>query len=218
MVVARNILEHIPSPGSFVKDIASALKQDGSFVIEVPAGEYFVENGILGTIVPEHPCYFGKKSLERLLGCYFVLVIVEERGATIHALASFPHRDGDGKYATANTTRLKGGEQARRMRYDAVWKAIGSDAVDIFGANTCALELIVAGAIRTGRIDKVYDDDPRKWGKHLVNTDRAVFPRNEFRGQRQRKVIVCSYTHRQSIADYITKQNNIAVMLYGDNE
>ena len=218
MVVARNILEHIPSPRQFVRDIASTLKLDGSLVLEVPAGEHFIGNGILGTIVPEHPCYFGKKSLERLLEGYFAVVAVEEHGATIRALASFPQESNDSKDATVSAIRLKGGGRTRQARYDAVREAIGNEEVDIFGANTCALELIAAGAIRTGRIDKVYDDDPRKWGKHLVNTDRAVFPRNEFRGQRQRKVIVCSYTHRRSIAEYIAKQGSIAVMLYGDDE
>lgn len=221
MVVARNILEHIPRPRQFVRDIASTLKQDGSLVVEVPAGEYFVGNGILGTIVPEHPCYFGERSLERLLEGYFAVVVVEEHGATIRALASFPQEGNDSKDATADATRLKGGGRTRRARYDAVQRAIRGDNVDIFGANTCALELIAAGVVKVKQVRKVYDDDPRRWGRYLVNTDLAVFPRNVLKSrlfQPPRRVLVCSYTHRQSIANYITKQNSIAVKLYGDDE
>jgi len=221
MIVARNILEHIPAPRQFVRDIASTLKQDGSLVVEVPAGEHFISNGILGTIVPEHPCYFGERSLERLLEGYFAVVMVEEHGATIRALASFPQDSNDSKDTTVYATRLKGGGQMRQARYDAVWRTIRKERVDVFGANTCALELIATGAIRVARIGRVYDDDPRKWDRYLVNTNLAVFPRNVLKRRLfrpPRKVLVCSYTHRRSIADYITKQNNIAVMLYGDDE
>jgi len=221
MVIARNILEHIPSPRSFVRDIASTLKQDGSLVLEVPAGEYFIGNGILGTIVPEHPCYFGRKSLERLLEGYFAVVVVEEHGATIRALASFPQESDGSKDAIVDTTRLKGGGRTRQARYDAVQRTVRWENVDIFGANTCALELIAAGAVRAEQVVKIYDDDPRRWDRYLVNTDRAVLPRNALKRwslQPPRKMLVCSYTHRQSIAEYITKQNSIAVMLYGDNE
>lgn len=218
MIVARNILEHIPMPRQFVKGIASTLKRDGALVLEVPAGEHYIRNGILGTIVPEHPCYFGQGSLKRLLGNHFTTTVVEENRATIRASASFPQHGSVDTEPITDITQLRTGERIRQMRYDAVKKAAGNEKVDIFGANTCALELISAGAVKVEQIDRAYDDDPRRWGRYLVNTNLIVRPRTFIDERRRRKVIVCSYTHRRSIADYITKQNNIAVMLYGDDE
>lgn len=220
MVVARNILEHISSPSQFVKDTASVLKENGAVVLEVPAGEYFVENGILGTIVPEHPCYFGEESLERLLLNSFEIAVAEASGAAIRTLALLPRsrsRDDSVFMIVANAARLRSGEQKRQERYDAIGKAIGGKKVDIFGANTCTLELIAVGAIRTEQVSKVYDDDPRRWGRYLINTDLTVYPRDALVGRR-RKVLVCSYSHRQPIADYITSTGNIPIKLYGDDE
>lgn len=216
MVVARNILEHVPSPGQFVEDTTIPLKRDGTLVLEVPAGEHFIRNGILGTIVPEHPCYFGKDSLERLLGNCFKEIEVEEGRATIRARASFPHPASGGREVVADTTQLRAGGQIRQRRHETVREAIGDGKVDIFGANTCALELIAAGTVKLEQVDRVYDDDPRRWGRYLVNTDLVVRPRSAI-GERQ-KVIVCSYTHRWSIADYIVERNSAAVKLYGDDE
>jgi SAM-dependent methyltransferase len=219
MIVARNILEHITSPSQFIRDIALSLKSDGAVILEVPAGEHYIRNGILGTIVPEHSCYFGKGSLERLLGDHFATVVIEEDKATIRALAHLPCDDIGSEGDITDATLLRIGGQIRQARYDAVREATESERVDIFGANTCTLELIAAGAIRIEQIDMVYDDDPRRWGRYLVNTNLVVSPRGTLRGWRRRqKVLVCSYTHRRPIADYITKQKNIAVKLYGDEE
>jgi len=218
MVVARNILEHIPSPSQFVKGVASTLKQDGAFVLEVPAGEHCIRNGILGTIVPEHPCYFGRDSLERLLGDHFTTITLEESGATIRAVAFYPYRSKSGEGGDIDATQLRTGVQIRQTRYDAIQKAVDGEKVDIFGANTCTLELIAAGAVKTEQIGEIYDDDPRRWGRYLVNTNLIVSPRSAISKGKRQKVLVCSYTHRQSIAEYVTKQNRTAVKLYGDEE
>lgn len=221
MIVARNVLEHIASPNQFVKNVASSLAWSGAFVLEVPAGEHYIRNGILGTIVPQHPCYFGKDSLERLLGNHFTIVSVEEDKATIRARASYPRQDKgehNRKRDTVRATWLGTGEQVRRTRYTTVRKAVGNEKVAVFGANTCAMELISTGTVRVEQIDKAYDDDHHKWGRYLVNTSIAVLPRSALSGEGRRKVLVCSYTHRQPIANYITEQNSIAVKLYGDDE
>lgn len=218
MVIARNVLEHTTSPNQFVRDAASTLKRNGAFVVEVPAGEHYIRDGILGTIVPQHPCYFGTYSLQRLLGDHFKAATIEENRATICALASTPSHSGVRKEAVTDATQLRLGELKRQMRYDAARRAVEDETVDIFGANTCALELLSTGAIKTEQVDRVYDDDPHKWGRYLVNTDLVVSPRTALGTRKQRKVLVCSYTHRRSLADYITRQNNIAVLLYGDDE
>lgn len=218
IIIARNILEHIPSPVGFVAGIASTLKQNGAFVLEVPAGERSIRNGILGTVVPEHPCYYGKRSLGKLLGRHFLSTNIAGDRATIRATACFPDHGDDDKETALSASRLIAGKRIRQARYDVVREDVGDERVDIFGANTCTLELIAAGAVRVEQIDKVYDDDPRKWGKYLVNTSLVVLPRSAISEGKQRRMLVCSYTHRQSITEYITKQNNIAVKLYGDDE
>jgi len=218
LIVARNILEHIAFPNQFVRGVAASLKQNGAFALEVPAGEHYIRNGILGTIVPQHPCYFGKDSLKRLLENHFATVIAEDDRATIRALASVPCPSNNSKEVVSDITQLRTGERKRQTRYDAVRKIAGDGEVDLFGANTCALELIAAGAVMTEQVGRVYDDDPHRWGRYLVNTNLIVSPRSAIGEGERRKVLVCSYTHRQSIADYIAKQNNVAVKLYGDDE
>jgi 2-polyprenyl-3-methyl-5-hydroxy-6-metoxy-1,4-benzoquinol methylase len=219
MVVVRNVLEHIAFPNQFLKGVASSLKDDGVLVVEVPNGEHYILKGILGTIVPQHSCYFGQDSLARLMLNHFDESTTEGDRATIRMRASTPDQNSLRRSIATDEVRLRLGMLKRQRRYDIVRKTIGDEEfVDIFGANSCALELIAAGAVKLEQIDKVFDDDHYRWNKYLVNTNLTVSPRTAVERGRRRKVLVCSYTHRDTIAEYITEQGSTPVKLYKEDE
>lgn len=216
MVVARNVLEHIPYPDDFVKQVSLTLNKTGAFVLEIPDGEYCIGNGILGTIVPEHPCYYGVESLTHLLERYFQEVQVSKSGVVLCAIASKPRSNiSDIKIDNGFKERFSwfiSGGTLRMARLDKIKKVVGAGDIGLFGANTCALELLSSGSIQEAQIIGVYDDDSRRWGKYLVNTNLVVKPRIEV--LKSKRVIVCSYTHRKSIAEYLKNNNVEAITLY----
>lgn len=218
VVIARNVLEHVPQPNQFVKDVASVLKRDGLLVLEIPNGAHFIRIGVLGTIVPEHPCYYSKDSLKRLLGNHFTFATVTETGSTLCALASHPRSRPCGEDEPVDIADLTAGGWTRQMRCDAVRELVGNKEIDLFGANTCTLELLAARVIDADQVNKVYDDDPRRWGRYLVNTKHIVLPRSSLNGNKPCNVLVCSYAHRKPIADYVEQRGRNAITLYENIE
>lgn len=227
MVVARNVLEHIAYPLPFIAAVASVLKRNGALLTEIPDGEHAICKGILGTIVPEHPCYYGEASLTRLLRQYFHDVEVSREGASLQARASrplparlTPNLAAAQPAATGERPGTEGwlGASLRHLRYVIVARGVAGETVGLFGANTCALELLSSSSINKESVDSVYDDDPRRWGKYLVNTTLEVRPREAVTESKHRKVVVCSYTHRHGIAGYLAACGKQPILPYDSRE
>ena len=66
VVIANNILAHVPDLNGFVKGIGAILKRNGVAVIEVPYLVDLVENAEFDTIYHQHLCYFSVTALNRL--------------------------------------------------------------------------------------------------------------------------------------------------------
>ncbi|AEB11490.1 class I SAM-dependent methyltransferase [Marinithermus hydrothermalis] len=66
VVLANNVLAHVPDLGGFVDGIRTLLKDDGVAVIEVPYVRDLVERGEFDTIYHEHLCYFSVSALDHL--------------------------------------------------------------------------------------------------------------------------------------------------------
>ena len=66
VILANNVLAHVPDLGGFVDGIRTLLKDDGVAVIEVPYVRDLVERGEFDTIYHEHLCYFSVSALDHL--------------------------------------------------------------------------------------------------------------------------------------------------------
>jgi SAM-dependent methyltransferase len=66
VLIANNVLAHVPDLNGFVAGIATVLKDDGIAEIEVPYVKDLVDNLEFDTIYHEHLCYFSVTALDRL--------------------------------------------------------------------------------------------------------------------------------------------------------
>lgn len=212
LVVMRNVLEHALEPYKFLADVKKMLKPNGHIVLEVPAGEQRIINGILGSVVPEHPCYFGFDSLYNLLNSLFESPLVQYDTGLLRAMARKPWLDTPERSLEVQASRIKrthsrmlNGEAAsQNRRADFFDLAHGIDGLYVYGANTCTIELLSGGCIRSSRLAAVFDDDPRKWGKYLVNSGVRVRPPSEMRDLREDATVpVSSYRHMDAITEYL---------------
>ncbi len=210
LVVMRNVLEHVLEPYKFLADVKKALKPNGRVVLEVSAGEYRIMEGILGSVVPEHPCYFGFDSLYNLLDSLFESPLVQYDRGILRAMARKPWKDTPERSLDAQSSkvmrtysRMRHGEAAsQKRRADFYDLAHNVNNLYVYGANTCTLELLAGGCIRYDYLASVYDDDPRKWGKYLVNSGIRVSPSSELKELAEgATVLVSSYRHMDSIME-----------------
>ncbi len=66
VVIANNVLAHVPDLNGFVEGIKTALKDDGTTSIEVPYLVNLIDNCEFDTIYHQHLCYFSVTALDKL--------------------------------------------------------------------------------------------------------------------------------------------------------
>jgi len=66
VIIANNVLAHVPDINGFVAGISRMLKPSGVAVIEVPYVRDLIDHGEFDTIYHEHLCYFSVTALTRL--------------------------------------------------------------------------------------------------------------------------------------------------------
>lgn len=66
VVLANNVLAHVPDLNGFVAGMSSILKENGVIVVEVPYLVDLVESYEFDTIYHQHLCYFSVTALDRL--------------------------------------------------------------------------------------------------------------------------------------------------------
>lgn len=66
VIIANNVMAHVPDPHAFVDGIALLLKDTGVLVTESPSLRSLVQNVEFDTIYHEHVCYFSVTALKNL--------------------------------------------------------------------------------------------------------------------------------------------------------
>jgi SAM-dependent methyltransferase len=78
-VVLRGVLEHIPEPIPFLKEVSEVLEDEGLVAIEVPNVLYSLKNGVIGDFFHEHISYFTRESLTNcIMRSGFTLVSIDD--------------------------------------------------------------------------------------------------------------------------------------------
>jgi len=132
LVVANNVLAHVPDLHDFVAGLAALLKPTGLLSIEVPHLLRLIEGVQFDTIYHEHFCYFSLAPVERLLAGHGLAVFeVEElptHGGSLRVLA-----------APADSGRAEGAGLAAVRRAEREAGLDRLEAYDGFGANVQAV-------------------------------------------------------------------------------
>jgi SAM-dependent methyltransferase len=113
LVVANNVLAHVPDLHDFVSGIAALLKPAGTLSIEFPHLLRLIEEVQFDTIYHEHFCYFSLAPVERLLAEHGLTVFDVEQlpthGASLRVLAAPGRRaEGAGLAAVRSAERAAG--------------------------------------------------------------------------------------------------------------
>ncbi len=117
LLIANNVLAHVPDINDFVGGIADLLAPDGVFTAEFPHLLKLIELTQFDTIYHEHYSYFSLLTLERIFAAHGLRAFdVEElptHGGSLRVFAC--HRDAPAHATQANLDRVRGQERAASL-------------------------------------------------------------------------------------------------------
>ena len=183
VVIANNVLGHVPDLNGFVEGIATILADDGIAEIEVPYVRELIEGLEFDTIYHEHLCYFSVTALDSLF---------DRQGLSLNRVLRFPIHGGSlrltvGRRAEERDTvrtHLEAETAAGLNRFD-YYRGFGDRVVKMqaslhemlqrlrqqgkrigaYGAAAKGTILLNSSGIGTDLIAFVADKSPHKQGK-----------------------------------------------------
>lgn len=165
LLVANNVIAHVPDLNDFVAGLALALAPQGVLSIEFPHLLRLIEGRQFDTMYHEHFCYFSLRSLERVLTTHGLRIFdVEELPTHGGSLRVFACLDDAGHGSTAAVAALRHKEEAAGMSRLETYAGFG-ETVD---ETRCSLRAFLDGCRAAGQSVVAYGATAK--GNTLLNT------------------------------------------------
>jgi SAM-dependent methyltransferase len=193
LIVANNVMAHVPDLDDLMSGVRSLLAPGGVFVVETPYVRELLERVEFDTIYHEHVFYYSLTALVGILARHG-LAVVDVSRIPIHGGSLRVSASADGRPARAVVREL--------LDEEAVWGVRDLNTYRAFGARVAALRTelhdFLVGRKRRGRrlaaygaaakgamllnvigigrdvLDFVVDRNPTKQGRYLPGTDLPI--------------------------------------------
>ncbi len=218
LVICRQVLEHIPDPGAFLRGLRATIgERDTKVVFEVPNFAHALKNLALWDVVYEHPNYFSPGTLARIFAeagfdvhgtweTYASQFIALDASPSKNAVGSIPEGLFDLDALSQDVAGFKRayeervGGWSRRLAHEA--KA--GRRVVVWGAGARGVTFLNL-ADRERVIEMVVDINDKKHGKHVVGTGQKVVPPSALVDSPPDVVIVMNPIYKEEIARDLTR-------------
>jgi len=193
-------LEHIPNPNDFLQGIADGIKEDGVGIVEVPNGDFILQNHLFSEFMLDHLSYFTEGTLRfllekngfQVLSCtpvwsdYILSAVVQKR--TVSALW--------------DRFRSHQNELVDSIREYAD-KICGSGGrLAVWGAGHQALALLSLAGVKD-RVTCVVDSAPFKQGRYTPATHIPVVAPDHIESEKIDAVLIMAGSYTQEIVRII---------------
>ncbi len=192
LVIANNVIAHVPDPEDFVGGVAAIMKPGGVFVVETGYAADLVNECVFDTVYHQHQCYFSLATLSRLLSVHGLDVFdaehVPTQGGSLRVFAARA-RPPTKRLAALRLAEAAAGlddfatferfaRRARRLKReiaDLVRNRIDSGArVAAYGAAAKGTTLLHFCALDSSTIGYVVDRNPFKQGKRMPGSGLSI--------------------------------------------
>lgn len=200
VILATNVLAHVPDLEDFLRGVNCLLADDGIFVIEVPYLVDLLNNLEFDTIYHEHLSYFAVRPLVTLFS-RFGMGIVEVERISVHggSLRLYVRKSADSLSSSSVNELLKLETEAKldspdryrefaegvaRVREDllSLLKALKAQGARIAGYGAAAKGNILLNYCKIGTdiLDCITDTTPLKQGRYTPGMHIPVLPESHF--------------------------------------
>jgi len=125
IIIAKNVLAHVPDLNGFVEGMHILLKNDGVAVVEVPYVKDLMDRTEFDTVYHEHLCYFSLTSIDRLF---------REHGMGVTHVERIPIHGGSLRIYVAHESNAAASDAVRSlMRDEEKWGVDRPDRYLAFG-------------------------------------------------------------------------------------
>lgn len=221
LMVANNVLAHVPDINDFVKGFALLLKPQGIATFEFPHLMQLIEYKQFDTIYHEHFSYLSFSAVDKIFRANGLSVFdVEELGTHGGSLRVFAQRTDMGKYAVDDkVTKLldreaKAGmhrtdyyqgfqEQADKVKNDFLSFLLEAKrqgkSVAAYGAAAKGNTLLNYSGVRPDLLPYVVDKNPNKQGKYLPGSRIPIVAEAQLKQARPDYVVILPWNLRDEI-------------------
>jgi SAM-dependent methyltransferase len=229
LVVANNVLAHVPDVNDFVAGLAILLKDDGVLSLEFPhLGKLIAENQF-DTIYHEHFSYLSLITTERILAAHGLRVFdVEQLWSHGGSLRVFACRAESRRAVAAPVARLRDAEHAFGLTDRGTFAAFGQRVVETkwrlldllirlkrdgrrivgYGAPGKGNTLLNYCGIRTDFLDFTVDRNPYKHGRFTPGTRIPVLPPERLDAARPDYVLILPWNLKTEIIAQLAHVRN----------
>jgi SAM-dependent methyltransferase len=203
IVLLLTVLEHIPRPAIFLKEVATAMKKDGILYIGVPSCEQQLRKGDPGMMLHEHWNYFTEQSLKNTLakaGFRVIATHISQKGV-LYASATYTGITPPNTSAQSLEIAREYAQQVDRMtRNVKAWASV-SQKKAIYGASVGTAYFLTH--ISHSNLH-IYDGETKKRGKYLPGCTIPIQPPEDIMTDNPSTILVTPINFEKTIIDNLT--------------